>query len=179
VACNSDTSSNGNVDDDDNHLQNNDKSEGLQPTKQRLQNVDKGVSTTWPTQQQHHQEIAKEKEQKGYNSDGIGSSRSSSDNNHRDEQDSDDCEDPRPAKWYRLLPSSNDPSPSVSDNSDSEDSEAAQLTKRRQLSPSNSDPTSKRSRRQRLQRHSEHCSNTAPPQTQLGLSVNAGDCAQS
>jgi hypothetical protein len=34
-ACNSDTSSNSNVDDNDKHLQDNDKNEGLQPTKQR------------------------------------------------------------------------------------------------------------------------------------------------
>jgi hypothetical protein len=34
-ACNSNTSSNSDIDDNDNHLQDNDKSEGLQPTKQR------------------------------------------------------------------------------------------------------------------------------------------------
>jgi hypothetical protein len=78
------------------------------------------------------------------------------------------------------------PSPSVSDDSD--DSEAPRPTKRRRLSPSNSDPTPNRSQRRRLQRPSESRSSspskldrshTAPPQTQLKLSLNSDDCTQS
>jgi hypothetical protein len=80
-----------------------------------------------------------------------------SDNDHRDDQDSDDSEGPRPAK-------------------------------QRRPSPSKSDPTSKCSRRQHPQRPSESCSRnlskldksqTAPPQTQLDLSINSNDCTQS
>lgn len=131
---NSDTSSNGDVNNDDNHLQDNDESEGLQPTKQRrlspscdpairrsrkgrIQHFDKGVSTTRPTQRQHRQEIAEETEQEGHDID----------HDHRDDQDSDD-------------------------------SGCLRLAKRCRPSPSFNNPISERSRKQRLQRPHRSCS---------------------
>jgi hypothetical protein len=117
--CDSDTSSNGDVDDEKSYLQDNDKSKGLPPAKQRqsslscepairrsrkqrLQHFDEGVSTMRSPQQQHHQEMGEEKDQEGHDS-CTGTAR-----DHRDDQDSDDSEDPRPAKRRR-------PSPSYSD----------------------------------------------------------------
>jgi hypothetical protein len=77
----------------------------------------------------------------------------------------------------------------VSDDSDdSDDSEAPRPAKRRRPSLSNSDPTSNDSQKRRLRRHSGSRSrtpsklvrsHTAPPQTQLKLSLNSDDCAQS
>jgi hypothetical protein len=141
-ARNSDTSISGDVNNNNNH-QDNDESEGLQPTKERrlspscnpairrshkrrLQHVDEGVPTTRSTQQQNHQEIAKEKEQEGHNSNSVGGSRSSSSHDHRDDQDNDDSKSLQPAK-------------------------------RRRPSPSSSDLTSKRSKKQRLQRPHDSC----------------------
>jgi hypothetical protein len=161
-ACNSDTSSNGDVDNDDNHLQDNNESEGLQPTKQRRlsPSCDPAIrrSRKRRLQRPHH---------------------SCSTN---------------PSKLARadLVPvrkETQQPSPSVSDDSDDSDrSEAPRPAKRRRPSPSNSDPTPNRSQRRRLQRPSESRSSspskldrshTAPPQTQLKLSLNSDDCAQS
>jgi hypothetical protein len=165
-SCDSDTSSNGDVDDEESYPQDSDQNEGLPPAirrsrKLRFQHFDDGVSTTRSLQQQH-QEIGEEKDQEGHDSDSIGDSHSGSDHSRsdhdqKDDQDSDDSEGPRPAK-------------------------------RRRPSPSNSDPTSNRSQKRRLQQPSERRSRSpsklgrsykALPQTQLSLSVNSNNCAQS
>jgi len=116
--CDSDTSSNGDVDDEERYLQDNDKGEGLPPAKQRrsslscepairrgrkrcLQHFDEGVSSMRSLQLQH-QKMGEEKDQEGHDS------CSGTAHDHRDDQDSDDSEDPRPAKRRR-------PSPSYSD----------------------------------------------------------------
>jgi hypothetical protein len=162
-ACNSDTSSNGDIDDDRTPLRDNNESKGLPLAKQRQlspscdpairssckrrpQHSDDGISTIQPTQQQH-QEIYREKE---------------SDHDHRDDQDGNNSEAPRPAKRRRLSPSSSN------------------LTRRQRLQrPHVNDPTSKRTPKHHFQRPCER--NTTPVQTQLeqSSSISNSDCRQS
>lgn len=160
-ACNSDTSSNGDVDNDDNHLQDNDKNEGLQPTKRWLSpSCDPAIrrSRKRRLQRPHHSCSTK------------------------------------PSKLARadlvsVQKETQQPSPLVSDDSDDSDrSEAPRPAKRRRPSLSNNDPTSNGSQKWRLQQPSKSRprtpskldrSHTAPPQTQLKLSLNSDDCAQS
>jgi hypothetical protein len=179
-----------------------------------IRHFNKGVSTTRSTQQQH-QEIGEEKEQEGRGSDNDHRDDQDSDDSegprptkrHRPSPSSSDPTSTRSRKQRLQRPhdsrltsppklanadlvpvrkETQQPSPLASNDSD--DSEAPLPAKRRWPSPSNSDPTSKRSRRQRLQRPSESClrnlsrldrSHTAPPQTQLDLSINSDDFAQS
>jgi hypothetical protein len=177
-ACSSDTSSNSDVDDNDNRLQDNDKSKGLQPTKQRrlspscdpairrgrkhrLQHFDKGVSTIQTTQQQY-QEICQEKEQERHESNNIGSGRSGSDYDHKDDQDSDNSEGPRPAKRRWLSLSSSDP------------------TRRQRLQrPHDSDPTSKRTLKYHFQRSCKRNTTLVQKQLEQSSSISNSDCRQS
>jgi hypothetical protein len=155
-ACNSDTSSNGDVDNNNNHLQDNDESEGLYPTEQRRlsPSCDPAIrrSHKQRLQRPHHNCLTNPSKLAGA--------------------------DPVPVRKE-----TQQSSPSVSNNSD--DSKAPRPAKRHRPSLSNNNLTQNRSQRRRLQRPSESCSrsllrsHTAPPQTQLKLSLNSDDCAQS
>ena len=160
-ARNSEMSSSGSIDNDENHFQDNDECEGAPPAKQcelspsydptikssykrRLAHFDKSVLTIQPTQQRS-QEIGNEKEQEVYDSN-MGNSRRDSDHDHKDDQNSDDSDGP-------------------------------QLAKRRRPSPSSSYSTSKDNRKRRPQR--PHISQSRQADAGVVLARGSDDYAQS